>query len=139
MSPEMYMILGVGVGLAGLVLTLFVATWQMVNSRFNSLRSDMNARFAEVNARFDSTGNDMNARFDNAGNEVNARFAEVNARFDSIGSDINARFNEVNERFLQMQEYIRQLTAVVFALAERVARLEGLMGVRQEINGRGDD
>ncbi len=95
MSAEMYMILGVGVGLAGLVLTLFVATWQMMNSRFN-----------EVNARF---------------NEVNARFSEVNARF------------------LQMEEHIRQLTAIVAALAERVARLEGLMGVRQEVDGRGDD
>ena len=81
MSAEMYMILGVGVGLAGLVLTLFVATWQMMNSRFN----------------------------------------------------------EVNARFLQMEEHIRQLTAIVAALAERVARLEGLMGVRQEVDGRGDD
>ncbi len=60
MSPEMYMVLGVGVGLAGLILTLFIITWRMMDSQFNRLSSDMNAWFdsigGEVNARFDSTG-----------------------------------------------------------------------------------
>ena len=48
MSAEMYMILGVGVGLAGLIVILFIITWRMLDSRFN----EVNARFDELNALF---------------------------------------------------------------------------------------
>lgn len=63
MSPEMYTILGVGVGSLAVIVALFAATWQMMNSRFdaassntnarlNDLSSDMNARFEESNQRY---------------------------------------------------------------------------------------
>ena len=63
MSPEMYTILGVGIGLLAVIVALFTATWQMMNSRFGSASSD-------TNARFDALSSDMNARFE----ESNQRY-----------------------------------------------------------------
>ncbi len=63
MSPEMYTILGVGVGMLAVMVALFAATWQMTNARFAALSNDVNARFAALS-------NDMNARFE----ESNERF-----------------------------------------------------------------
>ena len=55
MSPEMYTILGVGVGLLAVIVSLFVATWQMMNSRFDTASRDTNARFNDMNVRFEES------------------------------------------------------------------------------------
>ena len=47
MTPEMYLMIGLAVGLASLMLTLFVVAMQVMSSRF----ADVNARFAEINAQ----------------------------------------------------------------------------------------
>jgi poly(3-hydroxyalkanoate) synthetase len=52
MSPEMYTILGVGIGLLAVIVALFAAAWQMMNSRFDAASSDTNARFEESNQRY---------------------------------------------------------------------------------------
>ena len=67
MSPEMYTIIGVGVGLLAVIVSLFVATWQMMNSRFSALSIDVIGLFStmstDANGRFASLSNDTNARF----------------------------------------------------------------------------
>ena len=63
MSPEMYTILGVGIGLLAVIVALFAATWQMMNSRFDAASSDTNSRFAALSS-------DMNSRFE----ESNQRY-----------------------------------------------------------------
>ena len=113
MSPEMYTILGVGVGLLAVMVALFAATWQMMNARFSALSNDVNGRFADMS------------------NDVNARFA-------ALSNDMNARFEESNERFLLMVEQNRQLITEVSQLSQRVARLEGMLRVPHETDGLGD-
>ena len=110
MSPEMYTILGVGIGLLAVIVALFAATWQMMNSRF------------------DAASRDTNARFDEAASNTNARF-----------NDMNARFEESNQRYLLMVEQNRLLIAEVSQLSQRVARLEGLLRVPHETDGLGED
>ena len=110
MSPEMYTILGVGIGLLAVIVALFAATWQMMNSRF------------------DAASRDTNARFDEASSNTNARF-----------NDMNARFEESNQRYLLMVEQNRLLIAEVSQLSQRVARLEGLLRVPHETDGVGED
>lgn len=109
MSPEMYTILGVGVGLLAVMVALFAATWQMMNSRF------------------DAASSDTNARFDDAASNTNARF-----------NDMNARFEESNQRYLQMMEQNRLLISEVSQLSQRVARLEGLLRLPHETDGVGE-
>ena len=114
MSPEMYTILGVGIGLLAVIVALFAATWQMMNARFDAASSDTNARFD------DSSSN-------------------TNARFNALSSDMNARFEESNQRNLLMVEQNRQLIAEVSQLSQRVARLEGLLRVPHETDRHGED
>lgn len=66
MSPEMYTILGVGIGLMAVVVALFAATWQMMNARFDAAASNTDSRFAALS-------NDMNARFE----ESNQRYLQM--------------------------------------------------------------
>ena len=113
MSPEMYTILGVGVGLLAVMVALFAVTWQMMNARFSALSNDVNGRFADMS------------------NDVNARFA-------ALSNDMNARFEESNERFLLMVEQNRQLITEVSQLSQRVARLEGMLRVPHETDGLGE-
>ena len=114
MSPEMYTILGVGIGLLAVIVALFAATWQMMNSRF------------------DGASRDTDSRFD-------AASSNTNARFNALSSDMNARFEESNQRYLLMVEQNRQLIAEVSQLSQRVARLEGLLRLTHETDGQGDD
>ena len=113
MSPEMYTILGVGIGLLVVIVALFAATWQMMNSRFDAASSDTNARF-------------------------DAASSNTNARFNDLLSDMNARFEESNQRYLLMVEQNRQLIAEVSQLSQRVARLEGLLRVPHETDGHSE-
>ena len=121
MSAEMYTILGVGVGMMAVIVALFAATWQMINARFNAASSDSNARFDDSNARFTALSNDMNARF------------------IALSNDMNARFEESNQRYLLLVEQNRELISEVSQLSQRVARLEGLLRLPHEIDGRGED
>ncbi len=66
MSPEMYTILGVGIGLMAVVVALFAATWQMMNARFDAAASNTDSRFAALST-------DMNARFE----ESNQRYLQM--------------------------------------------------------------
>ena len=125
MSPEMYTILGVGIGLLAVIVALFAATWQMMNSRFDAASSD-------TNARFDEASSNTSARFDEAS-------SNTNARFNALSSDMNARFEESNQRYLMMVEQNRLLIAEVSQLSQRVARLEGLLRVPHETDGVGED
>ena len=135
MSPEMYTIIGVGVGLSAVIVALFAATWQMMNSRFSAFSADVGGRFSttstDVNGRFASLSNDVNARFDSLSNDFNARF-------DSLSNDMNARFKESNDRFLLLVEQNRQLIAEISQLSQRVARLEGLLRVPHETDGHSE-
>ena len=63
MSPEMYTILGVGVGLLAVIVSLFVATWQMMNSRFQQVDARFSDMTGDFNARFLALSNDMNERY----------------------------------------------------------------------------
>ena len=121
MSAEMYTILGVGVGLMAVIVALFAATWQMMNARFNAASSD------------------SNARFDAASNNTNARFDDSNARFTALSNDMNARFEESNQRYMLLVEQNRELISEVSQLSQRVARLEGLLRLPHETDGRGED
>ena len=109
LSPEIYSIVGVGVGLATLNVSAFLFLWNQMNGRFN----DMNGRFNDMNERF----NDMNGRF----------------------NDIYLRFGQVEDRFAQMTTQIQHLASEISGLAQRVARLEGHLRIPQEPNGRGED
>ena len=120
MSPEMYTILGVGIGLLAVVVALFAATWQMMN------------------ARFDAAASNTNARFDDAASNTNARFDDANSRFAALSNDINVRFDESNQRYLQMVEQNRQIVDEISKLSQRVARLEGLLRVPHEADGHSD-
>ena len=124
MSPEMYTILGVGIGLLAVIVALFAATWQMMNSRFDAAASN-------TSSRFDAASSDTNARFD-------AASSDTNSRFTALSNDMNARFEESNQRYLMLVEQNRQLIAEVSQLSQRVARLEGLLRMPHETDGHGD-
>ena len=124
MSPEMYTIIGVGVGLLAVMVALFAATWQMMNSRFSAFSADVGGRFSTMST-------DVNGRFASLSNDTNARL-------DSLSNDMNARFKESNERFLLLVEQNRQLIAEISQLSQRVARLEGLLRVPHETDGHSD-
>jgi hypothetical protein len=113
MSPEMYTILGVGIGLLAVIVALFAAAWQMMNSRFDAASSDTNARFDDASSN-------------------------TNAGFNALSSDMNARFEESNQRYLLMAEQNRQLIAGVSQMSQRVARLEGLLRLPHETDGHGE-
>ena len=44
MTPEMYLMIGLTLGLASLIVTLFVVTMQMMNARF----AEMNAQMIQI-------------------------------------------------------------------------------------------
>ena len=118
MTPEMYLMIGLAVGLAGLMLTLFVATMQMMNARFAEMNAQMNARFAEMNA------------------EVNARFAEMNAQMIQIREEQVRLANEISE----LKQRVTALESWAVNLNEQVTRfqmlLDRLLRLPQEPNGR---
>ena len=69
MSPEMYTILGVGIGRCGVIVALFAATWQMMNARFDAASSDnqkpdFDDKWGNADSRFNALSSDINARFD---------------------------------------------------------------------------
>ena len=103
MSPEMYTILGVGIGLLAVIVALFAATWQMMNC---SVRRRLQ-RYQRL--------------------ALTTPPSNTNARFTALSSDMNARFEESNQRYLLMVEQNRQLIAEVSQLSQRVARLEAII------------
>ena len=118
MTPEMYLMIGLAVGLAGLILTLFVATMQVMNSRFAEMNAQMSTRFAEMNS------------------EVNARFAEMNAQMIQIREEQVRLANEISE----LKQRMTALETWAAGLNDRVTRfeilLDRLLRLPQEPNGR---
>ena len=118
MTQEIYWMIGLTVGLAGLIVTLFVVTMQMMNARFAEMNAQMSARFAEVNA------------------QMSARFAEVNAQMVQIRDEQVRLANEISE----LKQRVTALETWAASLNERVTRLEilldRLLRLPQEPNGR---
>ena len=105
MTPEMYLMIGLAVGLASLMLTLFVVAMQVMSARFAEMNAQMSARFAEMNA------------------EVNARFAEMNAQMIQIREEQVRLANEIAE----VKQRVTALETWAASLNEQVTRFQMLV------------
>ena len=112
LSTETKAIVGTGIGLAGLLLTLMMT----MNSRFD----DINQRFNDVNQRFDGVSQQfdgVNQRF----NDVNQRFDDINQRFDDLRQDQHERFRAIEQRLRSFDDRLR---AVEIGFGQIDQRLE---------------
>ena len=135
MSPELIVILGVGIGLLTAMIALgalgvtllgqserrtalqIAQLREEMDRRFNDFYGEMNRRFDETNRRFDQQKSDTDCRFEELFGEMNRRFdqlyGEMNRRFDQQKGEIDRRFDqlyeEMNRRFDAQDERIRGL------------------------------
>jgi len=111
-SPETISVLAVGIGLAGLMVGLFV--W---------LRQDMWRIDERATERTSQLETRTNQRFD----QLEAR---TNERFDQMGQRIDRLETQTNEKFERLETRLA-------ALDRGQAKLEGLLeGLREAIAGR---
>ena len=82
-----------------------------VNHRFDTLQAENNRRYDDVNRRFDALQAENNRRFE-------AMQAENNRRFDAEQAADDRRFDEINRRFDELLEVLRDFE-------RRISRLEG--------------
>ena len=108
LSTETKAIVGTGIGLAGLILTVMMT----MNSRFD----DVNQRFDDVNRRFD----DVNRRFD----DVNQRFDDVNRRFDDLRQDQHERFRAIEQRLRSFDDRLRAIEIGFGRIDQRLEIIE---------------
>ena len=93
LSNEFWAIITVGIGLG----TLMAISLGSIDSRFDSMETQINARFDSVDARLDSMETHFNARFDS----VDARFDTIEARLTAMESrmhDLNTRVGRIEGR-----------------------------------------
>ena len=101
LSTETKAIVGTGIGLAGLILTVMMT---------------MNSRFDDVNQRFD----DVNRRFD----DVNQRFDDVNRRFDDLRQDQHERFRAIEQRLRSFDDRLRAIEIGFGRIDQRLEIIE---------------
>ena len=94
MSTETKAIVGTGIGLAGLILTVMMM---------------MNARFDDVNRRFD---------------DVNRRFDDVNQRIDDLRQDQHERFRAVEQRLRSFDDRLRAVEIGFGRIDQRLEIIE---------------
>ena len=108
MSPEMYTIISVALGLAVLILNGQLGTRRAIaelRKELNDLRSEMHHELATVRKELNDLRSEMHHEFA----AVRKEFAAVRKEFAAVRSEIAAVRDQVT------------------ALAERVARLEGVI------------
>ena len=115
----------------------FTEMKQDTTAQFAEMKQDTNARFAEMkqdtNARFAEMKQDTNARFAEMKQDTTAQFAEMKQSMDTLKQDLDARFDSVERK-------TDTLTHIVYGLAERTARIEGVLlgpGQPADNGGRG--
>jgi len=104
------------------IATLAIATFTYLNIRIDNLGSELRGDIKNVNTRFDSLSSEMSARFEH----VNARFDKVNERFEQVNvrfEKVNERFDKVNERFDKVNEKIDQTNERIDRLTEKINEL----------------
>ena len=91
MTPEMYLMIGLAVGLASLMLTLFVVAMQV-----------MNARFAEVNAQMIQIREEQ-VRLANEISELKQRVTALESWAVSLNEQVT-RFQMLLDRLLRLPQ-----------------------------------
>ena len=114
-------IIGVGGGLAGIVIAGFIAVGWVIKAEVKALRSEIGAVRTESKAELDK----LNAKLDASVAELNAKLdasvADLNAKLDVSVADLNAK-QDVN---------VAQLNAIA---ATNVSRLNAtIAGIQQQI------
>ena len=94
LSTETKAIVGTGIGLAGLILTVMMT---------------MNSRFDDVNQRFD---------------DVNRRFDDVNRRFDDLRQDQHERFRAIEQRLRSFDDRLRAVEIGFGRIDQRLEIIE---------------
>ena len=93
-----------------------------INARLDTIQAENNRRHDDVNHRFDALQAENNRRFEAMQTESNRRFealqAENNRRFDAEQAADDRRFDEINRRFDELLEVLRDFE-------RRISRLEG--------------
>lgn len=97
------------------VLGAFAAGLGWIDSRMGSRMDRMEERIGRIEARLDNRLEEFEARMEA---RFEQRFAEIDARF----AEIDARFETMDRRFLRLEEAVRDI-------AERLARVEGHLGI----------
>ena len=117
MSPELtnlIAIIGVGLGLASLMLALF----RIQSRRIDDLESHTNQRFDDMNQRFTALEAHTTQRLD-----------DMNQRITDLETHTNQRFNHINERIAENTRRIEILQTRVESLAEEMAEVKGILSV----------
>ena len=128
------------IAIVGLGVTMLALMWNTRSEtfrRFAEMKQDTTAQFAEMkqdtNARFAEMKQDTNARFAEMKQDTTAQFAEMKQSMDTLKQDLDARFDSVERK-------TDTLTHIVYGLAERTARIEGVLlgpGQPADNGGRG--
>ena len=102
MTPEMYLMIGLAVGLASLMLTLFVVALQVMNARFAEMNAQMNARFAEVNAQMIQIREEQ-VRLANEISELKQRVTALESWAVNLNEQVT-RFQMLLDRLLRLPQ-----------------------------------
>ena len=102
MTPEMYLMIGLAVGLASLMLTLFVVAMQVMSSRFAEMNAQMNVRFAEMNAQMIQIREEQ-VRLANEISELKQRVTALESWAVSLNERVT-RFEMLLDRLLRLPQ-----------------------------------
>ena len=102
-------VVGTGLGMTALLVTVMTIQNGGVNSRIDDLNrriNDQNTRFTDVNTRIGDLGANINNRFD----DVNNRFDDLNGRLE----DVNGRLDDLNDRATGTENEMREVRQLLF-------------------------
>ena len=109
-------VVGTGLGMTALLVTVMTIQNGGVNSRIDDLNrriNDQNTRFTDVNTRIGDLGTNINNRFDDVNNrfdDLNGRLEDVNGRLD----DVNGRLDDLNDRATGTENEMREVRQLLF-------------------------
>jgi len=132
-------IIGAVIGMGMLLVSVMAFQSASTNARLD----DINARFDGVDARFDR----MDTRFDG----VDARFDRMDTRIDGMQYEFNTRMDRMQYEFTTRIDGLRSdmredhaaihmrldsLQETVLEIAQRLARVEGRLGMPRGADGQ---
>ncbi len=81
---------------------LMMQGFEMMDKRFEEMRTDTNKRFEQVDKRFEQ----MDKRFEEIRTDMDKRFEEMRIDMDKRFEQIDKRFEQVDKRFEQMDKHL---------------------------------